>query len=494
MSEIKLERGVWQIDESKPLGPAGGFGEVFRGSGKNGDVAIKRLKINASAAAHREMNIGKVLASRTLEHVVPVLDFGKDADSDRYYLVMPVCDRSLQDDLNQKGKLDWQEAKTATLDIIAGLMEVGDLVHRDLKPGNVLWYEARWRIADFGIAKFVEDSTSDNTLRDSLTAWYGAPEQWLGKAPTRATDVYALGCLLHALINGSPPFTGSQDAVREAHLHISPPDLIGVDPRLQGLVQTMLRKSPSSRPILERCASVIRGIEDKPLTPRNQGLAEAGSAIAQKAAADEAKRHLAETAKQERKEASYEAIKDLQGIVRRLFDEVEASSEVVRRQPQFITLGPATLTFQQPVVLTPDQAPDRYQTGWDVLAASAISIKAAIERVAMHHPSEYTFPATLVFARTGKDSEYRWREISFWSWASSTPNDQQPSALSPIDTNFYLALSNVTGGWQTAHGPLTIDAEDEDGFHVRWLRLFTKAATGKLRPSNQMPLPPNFFD
>ena len=230
MREIGLEAGVWSIDETDRLGPPGGFGEVFRGAGPGGEVAIKRLKLTAGAAAHREMKIGQVLAARTLDHVVPVLDYGQDANSDRYYLVMPICEQSLHEFLLLEGQLSWADAKTVALDIIAGLSEVGDIVHRDLKPGNVLWYEGCWRIADFGIAKFVEDSTSLETLRNSLTPSYAAPEQWLGEPPTRATDVYALGCILHAMINGKPPFGGDLDAIRRAHLADQPPDLNGCRP------------------------------------------------------------------------------------------------------------------------------------------------------------------------------------------------------------------------------------------------------------------------
>ncbi len=58
---IRLLNSEWQYDDSKPLGQAGGFGEVFIGSGECGPVAIKRLKINAKEAAHRELEIGQRL-------------------------------------------------------------------------------------------------------------------------------------------------------------------------------------------------------------------------------------------------------------------------------------------------------------------------------------------------------------------------------------------------------------------------------------------------
>ena len=75
MRTIRLNDAEWAFDEGAPLGPAGGFGEVFRGTGAAGPVAVKRLKLTASAAAHREMNIGQALAGRSLKHVVHVLDY-----------------------------------------------------------------------------------------------------------------------------------------------------------------------------------------------------------------------------------------------------------------------------------------------------------------------------------------------------------------------------------------------------------------------------------
>ena len=84
METIKLPRGEWQYDPGAPVGKAGGFGEVFRGSGSEGEVAIKRLKLTAAQAAHRELDIAKSLGGRTLQHVVPILDSGQDANNDRY--------------------------------------------------------------------------------------------------------------------------------------------------------------------------------------------------------------------------------------------------------------------------------------------------------------------------------------------------------------------------------------------------------------------------
>src|SRR5260370_1370898 len=96
---IKLPKGEWSFDDSDRLGQPGGFGEVFSGIGPNGTVAVKRLMLSAHQAAHRELKIGERLGNQALSHVVPVLDAGQDAETDRYFLVMPICDRSLQDEI-----------------------------------------------------------------------------------------------------------------------------------------------------------------------------------------------------------------------------------------------------------------------------------------------------------------------------------------------------------------------------------------------------------
>lgn len=442
------------------------------------------------------MTIGAALAGRTHQHVVPILDHGQDADSDRYFLVMPICEHSLQDAIDREGVLSLGEAKTAALDIVSGLREVDNIVHRDLKPGNVLWHEARWKIADFGIAKFVEDATSLQSLRTSLTPAYAAPEQWRGERPTSATDVYALGCVIYAMLTGRPPFMGDPDGVREAHLHTPAPPLSAGDHRLSGLLATMLRKTPGSRPSLERCATVIAEVQSPVSSGARAALAAAGRAVSQEEAAEEAARSALEAAARERQDLVREATSELQAIIERLFSTVENDTHSARRERDGIALGPARLKFELPTPFFGDlRLPEsgRMKTGWEVAANAYLTLKATRGAATNYDPGYYEFSASLVFARLAGDPEFRWRELSFHEVFSQRSNYDQPFALNPFERDFQVAVSNVVGQHQIAHGPLTIDGEDEALFHERWLNLFAKAAARQLSPPNQLPLLPSFF-
>lgn len=497
MQIIRLERGEWSFDEGALLGPPGGFGEVFRGVGDGVPVAVKRLKLTAGAASHRELSIGSSLAERSHDHVVPILDYGQDAESDRYYLVMPVCDRSLQDMLTKAGPMNLDELKSVALDVIAGLIEVKDIVHRDLKPGNILWHKDRWKIADFGIAKFVEDATSLESLRSSLTPPYAAPEQWRGDRPTNATDVYALGCILYALLTGKPTFLGDVDDVREAHLHKSAPPIPGIDPRAGGLIASMLRKSPATRPSLERCALVLRSLEASAVSAGRAALAAAAHAVSQEEAAAEAKKHAEESAARERKELEEEGNQEIARIMNRLFDVIEESAESTRREKQAIVLGPAHLAFEFGSRTTYGRtllgAANSYNHGWDVAANGYLTLRCDLGGASSYRPAVYNFRVSVVFARTGEDPDFRWRELSFMEVFSDKPMHEQPIALNPFEGDFAVAMSNVMGRHQIAYGPFVIDGEDEIAFQERWLRLFAKAAHRQLLPPSQLPITPGFL-
>jgi len=492
---VRLPRGEWVYDDDKPLGKPGGFGEVFLGQGADGDIAVKRLKLNAAEAAHRELNISDRLIGRDLVHVVPVLDAGQDADSDRYFIIMPVCEYSLQDlmDKNANG-VDASIASSAVAAIIKGLKEVGDLTHRDLKPGNVLFHNGLWKIADFGIAKFVEDSTSIDTLRDSLSPPYAAPEQWLGERPSSATDVYALGCIIHTLMTGRPPFAGSVDDIRDHHLHTAPNQTGMLSQRLEVFVSHMLRKPPQARPTLDRCETVLADIAAAraPATEAQSVFAQAAQEIAQQEATEEAERIARETKRRQREALYNDAAQELSNIKARLFAHIKEQSESVkvshRGVLQFgyagLDISDATHLDATHISVANDRRGAYESAGLDVLGWSEIAVVCEHEA-----PREtYRWSASLLYVDRNDGNGFRWYEVAFWRMMQSRRGETQPFSLKGYEADIYLALSNVMHAVNVAYGPCPIDGEDEDAFIDRWMGLVAKAATRQLRPPSGMPI------
>lgn len=506
MQTIKLIHETWEFDTKNRLGLPGGFGEVFLGKGSSGEVAIKQLKLTATVAAHRELQIGQSLSERSLQHVVPILDYGQDADSDRYYIVMPVCDRSLQDDINDKGVCSPADCGEILLAILYGLKEAKDITHRDIKPSNILMHEAKWKIADFGIAKFVEDSTSLETLRHSLTPAYAAPEQWLLRRPTNATDIYAVGCIAHCLSTGAPPFSGDVDSLREQHLNEIPKSLDSLPASVRGLVSQMMRKVPDIRPSLERCIAVLekaRGADElQNIRGVDKRLAEAVSELAVTQARKEADQQASEERRRNRGAVFEEAASELTQIKKRLFGEINRHAQDVMAKTSsdsMLRIGKGTLTFDTAESASsvrglirndPEQlggsegwGVHNRQSKWDIVAFTKISIEQQVDH------NFYKRCANIVFGRPSKDSDYRWYEMAFWSSSSSPVGgaDCYPFCLDYV-WDIDEALSSGMAVNNLAYDAVPIDAEDADSFVEYWMDIVTQAMVGKLVRPSGMPM------
>ena len=493
MKAIRLEKGQWSFDENLPLGEEGGFGQVFRGDGPDGPVAVKRLKLNAEKSGNRELKINARLADRKQQHVVPVLDFGQDSESNRYFIVMPICEGSLYDAI-QKGEIKDPTEKIEVLkSIVAGLVEAHDIIHRDLKPQNVLRYEDRWCLADFGIARFVGEATSLNTMREALTAQYAAPEQWKAEPTTGSTDVYALGCIAYVLFTGAPPFLGGTHEIRNAHLGKTPDPLCSGSPRLDALVSHMLRKSPDGRPSISRCHDVLDNITFSHTSSQTlDPLALAAKQVATASAAEEAKSAAEAARKSDRDLLAKDAASDLTAIFKRLSDLVTNSFEDHIQKKNSLEFGRAKLELG-----TVRQAPASSQHGLsstsqhDVIAWAQIKLSNIFQRTD-YNGASYALSASLIFSRAGIKDDFRWREVSFWSM-SSTKSGSEPFSLDPSSRDFQFALGPIMHTVSIAFGPEPIDAEHEDDFIQRWSSLVARAAIGELYRPNAMPPPDTWW-
>jgi len=481
MIELRLPRGVWYYDPEKPLGPPGGFGAVFAGAdSENAVVAVKRLHLEATEAAHREMRIADHLADRQFQHILPIFDAGLDANSNAYFVVMPRAERSLQDEIDRRGRLANREAAPVLLQIANGVAEIPELTHRDLKPANVLFHDAVWKIADFGIARFVEDATSPRTLKGCLSPEYAAPEQWRLERATTATDVYALGCIAHTLLTGNPPFGGNTEELSQKHLTQQPPGLPDCPPELRSLVSMMLRKTPKSRPTVPRIVAVLTEVSsDTPDTEARPGLsalASADAAIAQAESEEDARRAKEMSHLAERNALAVEAHRILETLRARLFALVQkqALTATVDEHNRAISVGQATLHIEPFSETIPaDSFPN---SKWDVIAG-------AIVAVLQKHP-ECARSASLLYADAGRASSYRWYELAFETHPLMLQRRRkfEPFALQAHELrDADMAIGAGMHTIQLASPPCTVHDEDEAAFTDRWANVLAQAAQGRLK-------------
>jgi len=179
-------------------------------------VAVKVLRPELAAVVGAERFLAEIETTANLQHphILPLFDSG-EADGFLFYVMPHVEGEGLRERLDRERQLPVEEA----VRIVADLAEALDyahrhgVIHRDIKPGNVLLHEGRPLIADFGIALAVNAGGGHRLTETGLslgTPHYMSPEQATGdEGVGPATDIYALGCVAYEMLIGEPPYTGS---------------------------------------------------------------------------------------------------------------------------------------------------------------------------------------------------------------------------------------------------------------------------------------------
>src|SRR5438034_2782706 len=178
-------------------------------------VAVKVLRPEVAAALGPDRFLREVEIAARLNHphILALYDSGK-ANGFLFYVMPYVAGESLRHRLAREKQLPVEEALGITRDIASALghAHAQNVIHRDVKPENILLYEGEAMVADFGIALAVSAAAGERLTEIGLavgTPEYMSPEQALGERELDArSDVYSLGCVLYELLAGEPPYTG----------------------------------------------------------------------------------------------------------------------------------------------------------------------------------------------------------------------------------------------------------------------------------------------
>ncbi|MFJ3855459.1 serine/threonine-protein kinase [Streptomyces sp. NPDC090085] len=245
---------------------AGGMGRVYLGRSAGGrTVAVKIVHPHfASDEEFRARFRREVAAARRVggEWTAPVLDADPDAPVPWVatgYVAGPSLDRAVA----SYGPLPEVSVRAVGAGLARALVAVHGLglVHRDVKPSNVMLTLDGPRLIDFGIARASDSTASLTSTGVSVgSPGYMAPEQILGKGVTEAADVFSLGAVLAFAATGQPPFTGDNSATLLYKVVHEPPEL-GALPagELRGLIESCLAKAAADRPAPGEVAAALGG-------------------------------------------------------------------------------------------------------------------------------------------------------------------------------------------------------------------------------------------
>ena len=263
MSEIleRLQRGLPErYTLERELG-RGGMARVYLARERHPQrlVAIKVLEPSVAVSLGRERFLREidVVSNLTHPHIVPIFAAG-EAD-DLLYFVMPFVDgETLSARIKREGTLSLSSSLRIAGEV-AGALEYAhrrNIVHRDVKPDNILLHDGYALVTDFGVARAIRAAGTEQLTEIGITLGtpaYMSPEQASGEIQIDGrTDTYALGCVVCEMLTGDPPFgKGSPQAILSKHITELAPSLhsrnTGIPVEIDDAVQKALTKSKDER-------------------------------------------------------------------------------------------------------------------------------------------------------------------------------------------------------------------------------------------------------
>ena len=235
-------------------------------------VALKVLKPELAAVVGADRFLAEIKTTANLQHphILPLFDSG-EADSFLFYVMPYVEGESLREKLNREQQLPVDEAIRIATAVAQALQHAHDreVIHRDIKPGNILIQDGQPVVADFGIALAVGAGGGARMTETGLsvgTPYYMSPEQATGDQYVGpASDIYALGAVLYEMLVGEPPYTGSTaQAVLGKIIQGAPQSATSIrkaiPPNIDAALRASLERLPADR--FSRATGFARALSD----------------------------------------------------------------------------------------------------------------------------------------------------------------------------------------------------------------------------------------
>ena len=273
----------------RPLG-RGGMATVHLAEDRKHErlVAIKVLRAELASAVGQERFLREIRITAGLDHphIVPLLDSGSELGL--LYFVMPYVEgESLRERIGRERQLPVAEALRIAHEVADALEHAHGrgIVHRDVKPENILLAGTHARVADFGVARALAASAGERLTLDGMavgTPAYMSPEQMFGGSGDHRVDVYALGCLLYEMLVGAPPYpdeTVTVTAMRPQH-EVRIPSARERRRDVPRALDDAIRRAlaPSSAERFPSAAAFAQALEVAPAVPRRRWVVAAGVA------------------------------------------------------------------------------------------------------------------------------------------------------------------------------------------------------------------------
>ena len=247
---------------------AGAQGDVWKGHKEGSEEPLAFKKLRPELARERNVIDAFLKERDTLErvdspHVVRLRDMVTEGET--LGLVMDyVGGGDLADVIRKQGTLAPGLVASYGAAIAAGLSAIhaAGLVHRDVKPANILMDDASTpatpRVADFGVARICDSAVSTRSTGGGAgTPLYMSPEAADGLPAAPSMDVYSLGAMLYEMCCGVPPFTGAPSALLKSHMMMNPGRPEGVPDVLWDLIGRMMSKDPAARPTADQVGQTL---------------------------------------------------------------------------------------------------------------------------------------------------------------------------------------------------------------------------------------------